>query len=511
MKHKLFFLMLFSIVFMLISSTIYASDYTKGPDSEKLKVILSDFEAYAKSGMTDWQVPGMAIAIVRGNEIIYKKTFGVREAGKSDAVTEDTLFQIGSTSKAFTSALVAMMVDEGKVRWDDKVINYLPDFRMYDPWVTGEFNVTDLMAQRSGMATYAADALASFGYDRQYIIHNIRNIKPVGSFRADFSYVNNLWLVAAELVEKLSGKSWEENIKERIFNPLGMNNSSTDMKSYTEGKNAAFIHTKINGKVTALPMDWPYIHWTYTYGPAGGINSDITDMAKWLTFQVNNGTFQGKSIISEENMTFMHTPKTFAPTMKNQPLQSYCQGWIYRENTPCDIVWHNGGTSGFKTMIAIVPEAKIGIVVLSNLADTELPDSLAYRFFDMYFDRPERDWSSEYLEQEKKNEDPANAPVAPKNPLPPMELKHYTGTYSNNIYGEITVSEKDKGLIITIGPKKMNVFLKHWDRDIFTLSLWGHNTEGFATFQTDYTLKATVLTLDILNRDGCGVFKRMEK
>ncbi|MEQ8222117.1 MAG: serine hydrolase [Candidatus Eremiobacterota bacterium] len=511
MKDKLFFVMLISVVFLLLSSAIYATDYTKGPDSGKLKVILSDFEAYAKSGMTDWQVPGMAIAIVRGDEIIYQKTFGVMEAGKSDPVTEETLFQIGSTSKAFTSALVAMMVDEGKVKWDDKVINYLPDFMMYDPWVTREFTVTDLMAQRSGMPPYAADPLASFGYDRKYIIHNIRNIKPVGSFRGDFAYQNNLWLVAAELVEKLSGKSWEENIKERIFNPLAMNNSSTDMKSYTEGKNSAFTHTKINGKVTALPMDWPYMHWTYTYCPAGGINSDITDMANWLTFQVNNGIFKGKSIISEGNMNFIHSPKTFAPPMENQPLQSYCQGWIYRENTPCDIVWHNGGTSGFKTMIAIVPDAKIGIVVLSNLADTELPDSLAYRFFDMYFDRHERDWSGEYLAIEKKKEDPANAPVAPKNPLPPMELTNYTGTYSNDIYGEITVAEKNKELIITIGPKNMNLFLKHRDRDTFTLSLADDSGQGFATFQTDYKSKAAVLTIDMLNKDGCGVFKRVKK
>lgn len=132
----------------------------------------------------------------------HRKAFGVKEVGKTDPITEDTLFQIGSTSKAFTAALVAMMVDEGKVKWNDKVVNYLPDFRMYDPWVTGEFNVTDLMAQRSGMPPYAADSLASFGFDRQYIIHNIRNIKPVGSFRSDFAYQNNLWLVAAELVEK---------------------------------------------------------------------------------------------------------------------------------------------------------------------------------------------------------------------------------------------------------------------------------------------------------------------
>jgi len=510
MKNKFFFIMLLSIAFLLISSTTYAFDYTKGPDSEKLKTILSDFEIYVKTGMADWQVPGMAIVIVRGDEVIYKKTFGVREAGKTDQVTEETLFQIGSTSKAFTAALVAMMVDEGKIKWNDKVIDYLPEFRMYDPWVTEEFTVTDLMAQHSGMPSYSADSLSTFGYDRDYIIHNIRNIEPAGSFRSDFAYQNNLWLVAAQLVEKLSGKSWEENVKERIFEPLGMDNSSTDMESYTEGNNSALMHIKTDGQITPVPMDWPYMYWTYIYGPAGGINSDITDMAKWLTFQINNGTFQGKSLISEENMKFMHTPQTLLPSEANEPLEYYCQGWVYRENIPCDIVWHTGGTTGFKTMVAMVPDGKIGIVVLSNLADTSLHSCLAYRFFDMYFDRPGRDWSGEGLAKAKQNEDSEDVPVAPKNPVPPLELEDYTGTYSNDIYGEITVSRKDKGLIITIGPEEMKISLKHWDRDTFILSLWDDSEDGFATFQTDYTSKPVILTLDILNKDGYGVFKRVE-
>lgn len=153
-----------------------------------------------------------------------------------------------------------------------------------------------------------------------------------------------------------------------------------------------------------------------------------------------------------------------------RPLQAYCQGWIYREEIPCDMVWHNGGTSGCKTMIAIVPDGKIGIVVLSNLADSELPDSLAYKFFDMYFGKPDWDWSGEYLAKAKKQNDPANEPVPRKILCLQWTLRIIPGTYSNDVYGEITVSEKDKGLIMTIGPK-LNVSLKHWDRDVFILSL----------------------------------------
>ena len=179
--------------------------------------------------------------------MIYANGFGVKKQGEDDPVNENTIFQIGSTSKAFTAALVAMMVDEGKLNWKDKVIDYLPDFMMYDPWVTREFLIDDVMAQHSGMPGYASDLLSFIGFDRKHIIHSICYIQPISSFRSEFAYMNNLFLVAAALVEEISGKTWEENLRERILDPLGMNNTTYTQNGFVQSSNVAYLHQNKNG------------------------------------------------------------------------------------------------------------------------------------------------------------------------------------------------------------------------------------------------------------------------
>lgn len=219
-------------VLALQAGTALAQDKVAQPTAAELKAMLADFDQYAAKAMADWKIPGMAVGIVKDGKLIFGKGYGVKTLGGNDPVTENTLFQIGSTSKAFTSTLVAMLVDEGKLKWEDKVVDHAADFRMYDPWVTREFQIVDLMAQRSGMPAYAADTLFSLGFDRAYIKQAIRHIKPVTSFRGHFAYVNNLWLVAAGIVERYTGKTWEQTLKERIFDPLGMSHSSADMQSF---------------------------------------------------------------------------------------------------------------------------------------------------------------------------------------------------------------------------------------------------------------------------------------
>jgi len=504
------FLLLF---LLLIPSGAFSQDESafQKPEGEQLARLLSDFEAYAEKGMDDWGTPGMAIAIVCGDEVIYSKAFGVKTLGKDDPVTEETLFQIGSTSKAFTSALVSMLEDEGKFGWKDPVRTHLPDFMMYDPWVTEEFLVQDLMAQHSGLAPYAGDMQSSVGFDRAHIINSLRYIKPVNSFRSDYAYQNSLFLVAAQLVEKYTDKTWEENIKERILTPLGMDSTTTDLKSFTEGENSASLHLKLKGEIKSLPSDWPFHYWPYTYGPAGGINSNIIDMAQWLKFQANNGNFEGKQLISEENMFFMHSPKTTA-AMAKEHNQYYCLAWVYRENNPFPIIWHNGGTSGCKTMVALVPDAKLGIVVLSNYADSNLPDALAYRFFDMYFGNPERDWSGEMLETQKKTEEAYVDPVPPENPSPPLSPNAYTGDYSNDIFGTVNIEEKENSLFMTIGPKKVEFSLKHWNRDTFYFTIPDiEETPTFVTFTMDKDGMATEFVIESIYKEGCGIFEKVNQ
>lgn len=508
-----------ALVFLLTSiqpALFAASDPAKQPDPAELEKILADFEKYATKSMSDWRVPGMAIAIVRGDDVIYEKAFGVKELGKEDPVTTDTVFQIGSTSKAFTAALVATLVDEGKLKWDDKVISHLDDFKMYDPWVTKEFMVVDLMAQRSGMPAHAIDTLITTGSSRDRVIDSLRYVKPATSFRSTFAYQNSLWLVAAKLVEKITGETWEKNIKDRIFKPLDMAASSTSMKAYTQGANAAALHRDVDGTIVVLPMDWPHIEWTYTYGPAGGINSNVKDISKWLRMQAQGGLFSGKQVIKEENVRFMHAPETPASGAAAipGPEQYYCVGWVHREAHPYSITWHNGGTSGSKTMIAFVPEAKLGIVVLSNLIDTTLPESLAWRFFDMYFNNPKHDWSKEALTAINAAKEKAKAadPKQPAVPSPALALDRYTGDYSNDIYGTVNVAKKADGLIFTIGPKKVRIDLQHWDGNIF-MGSWNYyavkENVGAATFDVSDKGVVTGVRVDVFNEDGCGAFRKV--
>ena len=502
-------------VLALQVGTAWAQDKVTKPTDAELDAMLADFDQYAAKARADWKIPGMAVGIVKDGKLVFAKGYGVKTLGGNDPVTENTLFQIGSTSKAFTSTLVAMLVDEGKLKWEDKVVDHAADFRMYDPWVTREFQIVDLMAQRSGMPAYAADTLFSLGFDRAYVKQAIRHIKPVTSFRGYFAYVNNLWLVAAGIVERYTGKTWEQTLQERIFDPLGMSHSSADMQSFLNAKDVSSLHAAEGGKVITLPKNWEFLEWSYIAGPAGAINSTISDMAKWLAFQMDNGKVGDKQLVSEANMQVLHSPKTIASlggeVHKNQ---FYCLGWIYRERSPYPIIWHNGGTQ-MKTMVAYVPEQKIGVVVLSNHV-TGLPECLAFRFFDQYAGKPAKDLSAEglaELEKAKKKEE-AKKPVQPKNPLAAMPLETYTGIYSNDVFGKITVSVVDGKLIVVIGPKKIKITLSHWNKDVFAAHWPVADAElesAFASFQANPEGKVTGITLDNLNQDDdLGVFHRVE-
>ncbi|MDQ7824843.1 MAG: serine hydrolase [Candidatus Eremiobacteraeota bacterium] len=511
MKKRLVILLL---VFILQAGIAFAQEKVTKPADEELKKILADFDQYASKARADWKIPGMAIGIVQDGRLVFAKGYGVKKLGGSDPVTENTIFQIGSTTKAFTSTLAAMLVDEGKYKWDDKVVEHLPDFMMYDPWVTREFQIVDLMSQHSGMPGYAADTLYFLGFDRQYIRQAVRNIKPVTSFRAKFAYQNGLWLVASELIEKYSGMSWEQALKERIFEPLGMSDSSADMQSFLNARDVSSLHAAQGDNVTALPENRDFLDWSYTAGPAGAINSNIVDMAKWLTFQINNGKVGGKQLVSEKNMEVLHSPKTIiglgGKVHKNI---FYCMGWIYQEYSPCPIIWHNGGTS-MKTMVAYVPEQKIGIVILSNYVTT-LPELLAYRFIDQYAGKPARDLSAEALAESEKAKKEAKVlnPVAPKNPVAAMPLEKYAGYYSNEVYGKIKIAVDEGKLTLVIGPRNMKLPLVHWNANIFAVHWPAYDSDtesSFALFQIDPHGRVTGVTIDSLNQgDDLGVFKRV--
>lgn len=479
---------------LLTGSGVLAADPSK-PEPEQLKKILGDFEQYAEQARQQWEVPGMAIAIVQDGKAVFAKGFGVKQVGGKDAVDRHTIFQIGSASKAFTATLVAMLADEKKVVWQDRVIDHLPRFRMYDPWVTREFQVEDLMAQRSGLPTGVGDVQALLGFSRKHMIRSLAYFKPVSSFRSRFAYQNGLFLVAGALVQRLTGKSWEKNVEERLFQPLDMSSSSADLQGFRQAKNVAALHVKRDGKITALPGDWPYHNWVYVYGPAGGINSNVVDMSQWLGLQLGKGKVNGRQLLSEANLEWIQTPKIVMPVQGE--LNYYCLGWIYASKLPYPLIWHNGGTTGHKTMVAFVPQAGVGIVVLSNLF-TSLPESLACRFYDLYFGNPPRDWSGEMLAKARAAEQQAKAPPRPAAPAPPLPWERYAGTYVNPVYGQATVAGDKEGLSLTMGPGQARLTLRPFDRDNF-LGHWpdlGDGNNFKATFRIAGDGRAHTLVTD---------------
>ncbi|MDP2796845.1 MAG: serine hydrolase [Methanoregula sp.] len=468
----------------------------------ELKQIVTNFDAYAEKARADWGVPGMAIAIVRGDEVLLAKGYGVKTVGGSDPVTTGTVFQIASTSKAFTSAMVGMEVDRGTLKWDDKVTTFLPDFKMKDPYVTKEFTITDTMAHRSGLPGYWGDDLMILGYNDSYSIHALRYADPVSGFRSQYAYQNVVYSVPTVIVEKTTGKSWEENLKSRIFTPLKMTSSSTNYESFRTAKDVAAPHlykVTTDGSMVSesIPADSPIRKMTYLQPGAGGINSNVHDMANWLTFQMGNGTFNGQQLISEENLNYVHSPKTPLSANMQDPM-FYCQGWLWQETKYGPIIQHSGAVGGFKNYVAYSPKDKVGIVILSNNLQSSLPDTLFYQFFSLYFGDAAADVSGDTLKDTKAHNAGTSAvPAATVAAHASLPLSAYSGTYTNTPYGTAIVSEQNGNLTVTMGPAQMKFPLVSANGNVFMVS------EGFmmgrpVTFNadTDGTVKSMTFLLD---------------
>ncbi|MGL1863370.1 MAG: serine hydrolase [Pseudodesulfovibrio sp.] len=479
--------------------------------AESFDETLSKFESYAVKGMRDWKVPGMSIAMVKGDKVVYAKGFGTKRAGVNRPVDADTVFQVGSTTKAFTVALMATLVDEGKADWDDRVVDHFPNFMMYDPWVTREFRVHDLFAQHSGMPFYAGDLQSFIGFDRDHIIHSMRYIKPVYSFRDKFSYVNNLFVAGAKVEEKLTGKTWETLMQERILTPLKMTRSSMDEAGLTQVENGSDLHILVNGKAQPIKPGAALLDWPYTYGPAGGLNSSAQDMAKWAAAQLNGGKHGATRIFSQESAEYMHTPKT--PVHIGEFHGSYCQAWMRTELEKTNVVWHNGGTSGICSFVGFSPDQDLAVVVLTNLGSHKLADALGLQFFEMMSGN-DKDWNGTFLADLKKAEK-AQAEAAKNTTipnLPGLPLEAYAGKYHSSIYGDLTVYAEKKSLRIRLGTtQQMIVKVTHKTMHTFSgdwIVIDPADPEYHFDFTVDTEGDVTAITLREFNQDGTATFTR---
>jgi CubicO group peptidase (beta-lactamase class C family) len=467
---------------------------------------LTGFDDYVNKAMKDWEVPGLAIAIIKDDKVVFAKGYGVRKLGDPTPVDERTLFAIGSSSKAFTAASIAMLVDEGKLKWNDPVTKYLPGFETYDPYVTRELTVRDLLTHRSGLER--GDYLwYGTENDRDEILRRTRFIKPTWSLRSHFGYQNLMYLAAGTLVSKMNGRTWDEFIAQRIFIPLGMMSSSTSIKAFRNGDNVATPHAKFDDKIE--PIAWRLID---NIGPAGSINSNVVDMAQWVRLQLGQGTYQNQRLFSPAVAKEMHSPQIVIPLAgSNEVLYpeahflSYGLGWFLSDYRGKKVVEHGGAIDGMRAQTAILPEEKLGVVILTNMNGSVLPHVLMYKVFDAYLVEGNRkkDWAGDTLKAFKALQE-RGAAAAKKveearvpNTQPSLALEKYAGSYRNDLYGEVKVTYESGKLKVQFGPPFVSE-LEHWNYDTFRARFRGAGeTKSFITFRLNTQGKSDEVTLDL--------------
>ena len=474
------------------------------------KPSLSGFDQYITKAMQDWKVPGLAIAVVKNDSVLLMKGYGTRTMGTSQPVDEHTLFAIGSSSKAFTSTLVAMMVDQGKMRWDDPATTYLPGLQLFDPYVTRELTVRDLLTHRSGLARgdlmwYGTD------YNRDEILRRVRFLKPTWSVRSHFGYQNIMYLAAGQAVAHAAGKSWDDLIRERIFTPLGMTESNTSIRDLAGKSNVATPHTDVNDTLMIVP--WHNID---NIGPAGAINSNVADMIKWVRFQLAQGSVNGKSLVSAGALGETHTAQMTIPVGADAKqvnpythLESYGMGWFLQDYRGRELDQHGGNIDGMSAMVALMPEEKLGMVILTNANGSPVPSIAMYRVIDALLNEPARDWSGEYLKQfdklraQAKETEQKRLAQHAMGTKPSLSPDQYVGVYSDSMYGDANVRLANGVLKMSYGTA-FDGELEHWHYDTFRAK-WNNRALGpnYVTFALGADGK--VKSLDF---EGIGAFNR---
>jgi CubicO group peptidase (beta-lactamase class C family) len=457
----------------------------------------ADLDTYVANSMKTFDVPGLAVAIVKDGKVVVAKGYGVRKMGDPTPVDENTMFGIGSNTKAFTTAALAGLMDEGKLSWDDPVYQRLPGFVMYDPYVSHEMTIRDLLTHRSGMGLGEGDLLfwPQTTYTRDEIIYKLRFMKPASSFRSHYAYDNLLYMTAGQIIPAVTGVSWDDYIRQQIFEPLGMNHSNVSNAAFKPGDDRAFPHSRVDGKLQVIRFEV-----LDNAGPAGAINSSAADMAKWVQLQLKRGKFVGREgrLFSEQRSKEMWSPQTILPIGDYpSPLAGlkpnfadYALGWMVRDYHGRKLVGHTGGVGGFVSRVMLVPEENLGVVVLTNDEEDGAFDSILYHVLDHYFNLPPTDWIAAYKSVRDMDEKDAAETIKKAegaraaDSKPSLPLEKYAATYNDAWYGPITIRYENSGLVITFDrTPSMIGDLQHWQYDTFKAH-WRDRTieDAFVTF-----------------------------
>ncbi len=477
------------VVFVIAGS---ASASAQNPTSGPLPS--ADFDAFVASALKTLDAPGAAVAVVKDGRLVFAKGYGVKELGSAAPVDEHTLFQIASNTKAFTTASLAMLVDAGKLKWDDPVTRYLPWFELSDPYVSRELTIRDLLTHRSGLGLGAGDLLwYHSNYTRDEVLHRIRYARVASSFRSRYAYDNVLYIAAGEVVAAVSGEPWDAFVRERILKPLGMTEALTGVGQLAPGANIASPHSLIDGRTQVVSLDSIDVT-----APAGGIIANVTDIAKWMIAQLDSGRSGNQRLWSAARTREMWAGQTIlpigpAPTPALVPVTpnfaEYGLGWFLQDYRGHKIVTHTGGLSGMTSRTLLVPDARLGIIVLTN-AETPLLNVISFRAMDEMLGTPRVDWLGIDAAAYKKalasgaEAEAKAAGARNRNSKPSLALASYTGHYIDQMYGDASIDEENGHLVLrfTHSPQ-FTGDMEHWQYDTFVAHWRTKNIpDAFVTF-----------------------------
>ncbi|TRZ70835.1 MAG: class A beta-lactamase-related serine hydrolase, partial [Bacteroidetes bacterium] len=412
----------------------------------------AEIDKLVENTLKTFVVPGIAVAIVKDGQMVFAKGYGVRSLQTGKPVDEHTLFGIASNTKAFTATALGILIDEGKLNWDDKVVDYIPEFRLYNPYVTQDFTIRDLLAHRSGMGLGAGDLMIwpdGSDFTRSDIIHNLRYLKQVSPFRAKYDYDNNLYIIAGEVIAHISGTTWEEFVQKRILQPLEMKESATSFLRLKDTSNIIAAHGAVNGKVQVIERTKSEL-----MDAAGGIYSSVSDLSKWVIMHLNKGSYGADKkplLISRKNHQILWTPQTLMGVDTYPPYNShfaaYRLGFRLLDVKGYLEVSHTGGLAGMVTQITMFPELNLGIIVLTNQQVGAAFTVITNEIKDSYLGATGMDWVKLLSDRVKKGDEDAakvtnqiwadiakqQASASGTNPDPEL----YTGTYRDPWFGDI--------------------------------------------------------------------------
>lgn len=494
------------ISFIFVAFTL--TSYGQKPLSSK------EIDALVEKTLSTFDVPGIAVAIVKDGKIIHEKGYGLSSLNNKQKVNQYTRFGIASNSKAFTATALAMLVDEGKLKWDDRVRKFIPEFTLYDSYVSDQFTVRDLLTHRSGLGLGGGDLMLwpdSSSYSTQDIIHNLRYLKPVSDFRSKYDYDNLLYIVAGEVIEKASGMSWNEFIQKRILNPLEMTESAPNFGLLSSKQNITDPHAEVEGKVMVVRRDWRDVA-----GAAAGIYSSVHDMTKWAKMQLNDGKYGAnleKRLFSEEAHNEMWTPQTIIPVKGKTPydtnFKSYGLGWFLSDEKGYKVVTHTGGLFGIVTQFTLIPEMDLAIIVFTNQQSGAAFTAITNSIKDGYYGIKGQDRIKQYSDNVKKGRENAEkitskifAEIEAQKGNAECNLKNIEGTYHDLWFGDAVISTKNgqlrfeainsPRLIGNLLPYKGNTYIVKWDDR-------SYDADAFVKFELDFEGNISGMTMKAIS------------